>query len=146
MKDELKVTKISNGTVLDHLPPGSALSILDILDLNTSYPVIVAINVESSKYGKKDIIKIESVFLSKEETDEISLIAPNATINIIKNGIIEDKRKAKIPERLEGLLVCPNKKCITNFEKCRTRFLRESSKYRCYFCERLFKIEEFKFS
>ena len=43
--------------------------------------------------GKKDIVKIEHKYLKKEETDKISLIAPNATINIIRDGKLSEKRK-----------------------------------------------------
>ena len=73
-------------------------------------------------------------------------MAPSASINIIKNQAVTDKRKTKAPDELEGVLVCPNKNCVTNFERCDTKFLRRGPEYKCYFCERLFKIEDFKIS
>jgi len=146
MTEGLKVTRIKDGTVLDHLPAGSALDILDILHVDSKHPIIIAMNVGSSKQGTKDIIKIEKKLLSKKETDEIGLFAPHVTINIIKNQKVHGKRHVKMPDELSGLLVCPNKKCITNKEVCETKFVRNGSKYKCYFCERHFPIEDFKMS
>ena len=146
MAKSLKVTKIKDGTVLDHLPAGSALDIVEMMGLGTSNPLIIAMNVGSSKRGKKDIIKIEHKLLSKKETDKISLIAPHATINIIKNEALHDKRHVKMPDELKGLLICPNKKCITNMELCKTKFVRKDTKYKCDFCERRFSIEDFNLS
>lgn len=144
MVKELKVTKINQGTVIDHLKPGSALSIVEILNLETSQPLIIAMNVESSKHAKKDVIKIEDKFLSKEETDKISLIAAHATINIIEGQKVSKKRNVRPPDDIKGLLICPNKECITNIDRCESSFKRTDSKYKCHFCERLFDIEDFK--
>ncbi len=142
MEDELKVTKIDRGTVLDHLPAGSAMSILGMFGLDKNL-VVAAMNVDSSKYGKKDMIKIEGRLLSREETDKISLIAPSATINIIKSKKVADKRRVSPPEEVRGVLTCPNKKCVTNVEECVTRFLKSGGKYKCCFCESQFAVKEF---
>lgn len=143
MKDrELKVSKIKNGTVLDHLPTNKALEILKILNLSDDNSVIIAMNLKSKKYHKKDIIKIENKFLTPEETNKLALLAPKATINIIKNYSVTSKRYVKLPAVLDSIAICPNKKCITNIENCKTKFLREKNKYRCYFCEKLFSIHE----
>ena len=144
MKDDLKVNRIEQGTVIDHLPAGSVLNIIGMLNLGCSEQTIIAMNVSSSNHRRKDMVKFENKFLSKDETDKISLVAPKATINIIKNGRVTDKRKTKAPDKLVGLLVCPNKNCITNFEICDTKFIRDDRKYRCYFCERVFKIKDFR--
>ena len=142
MEDRLKVTKIDRGTVLDHLPAGTAMSIMGMFGLEKNL-VVAAMNVDSSKHGKKDMIKIEGRLLSREETDKISLIAPNATINIIKSKKIADKRRVSPPEEVTGVLKCPNKKCVTNVEDCTTRFLKSGEKYKCYFCESQFSVKEF---
>jgi len=146
MDKALKVTMIENGTVIDHLSPGSALRIVNLLNLSTKLPVIIAMNVESPRHGKKDMIKIEDKVLSKDETDKISLISPKATINIIKAKKVSDKRRVTPPEEVKGLLVCPNKKCITNHEDCGTKFLKSGEKYKCYFCESQFRIDDFHLS
>ncbi|UCD03326.1 MAG: aspartate carbamoyltransferase regulatory subunit [Candidatus Aenigmatarchaeota archaeon] len=143
MGEDLKVRMIENGTVIDHLPAGSAMHIAGLLNLSSNLPVIIAMNVESAREGKKDMVKIENKFLSRQETDKISFVAPNATINIIKNRKVKDKRRVNPPDELNDILECPNKKCITNMEDCGTKFLKKGQKYKCYFCESQFRIEEF---
>ena len=83
---ELKVTPIKDGTVIDHITPGRALKVLRILKIpeSTSSVVSVAMNV-SGKMGKKDIVKVENRELDPKELDKIALIAPKATINIIRD-------------------------------------------------------------
>lgn len=57
---ELKVKPIKNGTVIDHIKANKALSVLKILGLpNEATAVTVAMNVQSSLMGSKDIVKIE---------------------------------------------------------------------------------------
>jgi aspartate carbamoyltransferase regulatory subunit len=143
MNKELKVSRIENGTVIDHLPGGTALKVVKALGLRPETHLILAMNVESGKSGRKDIVKIEDRFLSKDDTDRISLIAPNATINIIKGEKVTGKRQVLPPSELVGMLSCPNKNCITNAERCQTHFTKAGSgKYACRFCERRFSSEE----
>jgi len=143
MAEDLMVRRIEKGTVLDHLPAGSALSIMNLLKLEDNL-VVVAVNVLSSRYGTKDMIKIEGKLLSKAESDKIGLIAPNATINIIRGGRVMSKGRASPPEEIKGILRCPNKKCITNFEQCETKFIRTGDKYKCVFCESHFSVRDFE--
>ena len=79
--------------------------------------ITVALNVPSIKHEKKDIIKVENKFLEKKETDKLALIAPKATINIIKNYNLIEKRKIQLPDKIIGFFKCPNLKCITNTEE-----------------------------
>ncbi len=143
MGNDMKVTMIENGTVIDHLSAGTGLRIVNLLKISARLPVIIAMNVDSPRHTKKDMIKIEDKMLSKEETDKISLIAPNATINIIKNRKVSDKRRVSPPDELKNLMKCPNMKCITNSEDCGTRFLKNGNNYKCCFCESQFKIDDF---
>ena len=84
-KHELKVKPIENGTVIDHIPANKALQVLKILGLpKEGTNVTLAMNV-SSKLGFKDIVKFENRELEHTEIDKISLIAPDATINIIRD-------------------------------------------------------------
>ena len=87
IEKELKIQKIKNGTVIDHLPPGSSLDVLRILGIGKDYSntVSVVMNVASKSTGKKDILKVEDRVLKPGETNKLGLIAPNATVNIIKN-------------------------------------------------------------
>lgn len=140
----LAVQKIEDGTVIDHLPAGSGSRILQIL--SSSHPAIgmvaLIMNAPSKKYGRKDIIKLEGVFLEGSEVDKISLLAPKATLNIIRKGVIAKKQPLKMPKLLYGIASCPNPKCITNFEQAKTEFRLEKSSLRCKHCERLFKPQE----
>jgi aspartate carbamoyltransferase regulatory subunit len=148
MKEELKVKKIKDGTVIDHIKAGRGKRVLDILgiDQNFSETTSLAMNVESKSMGHKDIVKIENKALEKEEVDKISLIAPNASWNVIKDYKVVKKSKIEIPDVLEGFLICPNPKCVTNAkEPIKTKFKVEDKKeikLRCQYCEKLFELEE----
>src|SRR3989337_4262552 len=84
---EMRVRRIKHGTVIDHITAGQALNVLRILGVSgtTKAVVSVAMNVPSGAIGSKDIVKVENRELEEEEVDRISLIAPNATINIIRD-------------------------------------------------------------
>lgn len=53
-----KVFKIQNGTVIDHISSPMALKIIDILGIKEQGIISIGLNFDSSKTGKKDIIKI----------------------------------------------------------------------------------------
>ncbi len=135
---ELIVSKIKDGTVIDHIPAGKAFEVLKVLGITgkEGIRIAVVVNVESSKLGRKDIVKIENRFLSKEETDIVALIAPTATINIIKNFEVVEKRKVSIPKYISKLIKCPNKTCITRHEGIETTFetLDSSLRVKCIYC------------
>jgi aspartate carbamoyltransferase regulatory subunit len=113
---ELVISKIREGTVIDHINAGKALLVLKILgiDEKTRETVSLAMNVPSRKMGKKDIVKVEGLFISEEKLNKIALIAPNATINLVREYRIEKKFKVKPPEVVRGILKCPNRMCISN--------------------------------
>ena len=100
---ELKVQPIKNGTVIDHITPGKALKVLDILNLREEncFTISLLMNVESKTYGKKDIVKIENRELKPSEVDKIALIAQNATINIIRDSNVIKKYTVKLPEKIK---------------------------------------------
>lgn len=137
---EYKVYAIKDGTVIDHIPCTRALKVVEILGLENEGILTIGINFTSQKLGKKDIVKIENKFLRKDETDKISLIAPTATINIIKNGALVEKRKIEIPEEYINIVKCLNPNCVTNSENVKTRFKivkKNPIVLRCHYCERL---------
>ncbi|MFQ5837723.1 MAG: aspartate carbamoyltransferase regulatory subunit [Thermoplasmata archaeon] len=139
---ELKVTPIKNGTVIDHITSGMALKVLKILGIgqDISSTVSVVIHVPSAKEGWKDIVKVEDRELSPREVDKIALIAPDATINIIRNYSVAEKYRVQIPEVARGILRCANPSCITNSdEPLETEFVVKSQdpmRLRCKYCER----------
>jgi len=137
--NELKVKKITNGTVIDHIDAGKALMVFKVLNVPKETSVMIAINVPSKKKEKKDILKIEGIELKKEDVDKISLISPDVTINIIRDGLVVEKLKPQIPDEIEGILKCTNPNCITNKESIKGKFKIESKcplKIRCHYCEK----------
>jgi len=115
----LTVSKIKEGTVIDHITAGKALEVLKIIGIKSGSRerVSMAMNVESRKMGKKDIVKVEGKFIGDEELNRISLIAPKATINIIKEFEIIRKFNVSLPREVEGIIRCPNQNCMSNDEK-----------------------------
>ncbi|MHA1860205.1 MAG: aspartate carbamoyltransferase regulatory subunit [Candidatus Asgardarchaeia archaeon] len=145
MSDEestLKVSKIKDGTVIDHITPGKALAVLKLLGIEGSEGNVVSVvmNVASKKMGKKDVIKIENRELTKEEVSKISLISPRATINIIRGFKVVKKTKVEIPDYIEGVIKCANPVCITNSKEPLIPKFRVISKnpvvLRCLYCKR----------
>lgn len=140
---ELKITPIRNGTVIDHIGNGLALEVLRIIGaqaLDKESTVSVALHVRSGKLGWKDIVKVEGVELSPRKVNAIALIAPTATISIIRDYKVREKRAVDLPPRIVGVLTCPNPNCISNQpEPIESEFevvQRRPSLLKCVFCER----------
>lgn len=146
-KKELKVKSIKNGTVIDHIRQNRASNILSMLNLpDDETPVMVAINVESSNMGKKDIIKIEGRELSEEEVDKLVLLAPQASINIIRDYEIVNKFNLHLADEVVGVVKCSNPNCISNSnEPLQDKFYVQSKEpvlLRCHYCERTMDYED----
>ena len=134
----LLVRRIQNGTVIDHIASGEALNVVKILGITgtTQEALSIATNVLSDQMGKKDIVKLSNRELSKEEVDRIALISPKATINIIRNYNVCEKKGVEIPDMIEGLVRCPNPGCISNTnEPIRSRFLVTQKGLHCTYCD-----------
>ena len=137
----LRVKPINNGTVIDHIAGGQALNVLRILGISgtTDATVSVVMNVESWKLGKKDIVKVEDRELLEVEVNRIALIAPAASINIIRNGKVVEKRTVDLPKEIVGVVRCQNPSCISNtLEPVKSRMLVEAKNpvlLRCLYCE-----------
>jgi aspartate carbamoyltransferase regulatory subunit len=138
---ELRVKPIKNGTVIDHITGGQALNVLKILGISgtTDATMSVVMNVESSKLGKKDIVKVEDRELKEEEVNRIALIAPFATINIIRDFLVIEKHNLDLPDAIIGVVRCQNPSCISNTqEPIKSRMLVKTKNpvvLRCFYCE-----------
>jgi aspartate carbamoyltransferase, regulatory subunit len=135
---ELLISPIRNGTVIDHITAGEALNVLRILGITGTTPesLSIATNVASGRIGKKDIVKIENRELLQDEVDRIALIAPQATINIIRNYEVFEKKGVSIPQRLKGVIRCPNPGCISNTkEPIESAFEVTQKGLRCEYCD-----------
>jgi aspartate carbamoyltransferase regulatory subunit len=140
-----KVYAISDGTVIDHIPATKALKVIGILGLENEGILTIGIGFSSQKMGKKDIVKIEHKYLKKEETDRISLIAPNATINIIRDAKLSEKRKIELPLEYHNIVKCLNPNCITSKQEVPTHFKvigTSPLELRCRYCERIVEAGE----
>ncbi len=139
---ELRVTPIKNGTVIDHIPAGMALKVLKILGIgdSVSSTVTVAMHVPSRLMGWKDIVKVEDRELAAREIDKIALVAPTASVNVIRNYNVAEKHRVALPDRAVGILRCGNPNCISNArEPVESEFVvRSKSPLRvfCKFCDR----------
>lgn len=145
-KKQLSISAIGEGTVIDHIPTDATFKVVDILKLK-EHPGIVSIatNLTSMTLGKKGIIKVANKLLTESEFNKISVVAPEATVNIIKNYNVKQKIKVKIPDFIENVIKCSNPVCITNSEKVRTKFYiieKRPIKVKCHYCERLIKKED----
>lgn len=145
----LQVAALRNGTVIDHIPADKLFKVFSILNLE-DYKEIVTLgnNLASKAIGRKGIIKISDRFFAEDETNKISLIAPNAKINTIQEYKVVEKRSLKLPEEITEIVHCPNPACITNHQPVKTRFhiLSENNENRlkCHYCEREVNLEEVK--
>ena len=143
---EMRVKKIENGAVIDHVNAGKAPAVLKLLGIDSTFPGTVSIlmNIPSAKFGLKDIIKIEGKVMAGNEINRIALVSPHATVNIVKDYSVVKKHAVKLPEKLEGVIACPNAICISNREGVpRLRVEQQSPlKVRCEYCERVFTEEQ----
>lgn len=137
-----------DGTVIDHITAGFALDVLKILEISgkDGEVVSIAMNVESKRQSHKDIVKIQSRELKPGEVDKIALIAPSATINIIRNYDVASKKSVELPSTIRGIIKCDNPSCISNSrEPVEPQFAvdrREPIRLRCYFCGHIMERED----
>ncbi len=148
---QLLVRRIKDGTVIDHIEAGKALFVLQALSITGKEGTVitVALNVPSSKHGKKDIIKVENRYLETSETNKLALIAPRSTINIIKDFKLTEKRKIQLPDSIAGIFKCPNLKCITNSGEDIKSVIdvidKEKLVLKCRYCARAISVDELVF-
>jgi aspartate carbamoyltransferase regulatory subunit len=134
----MTIDGISNGLVLDHIEAGKGMEVYRYLHLDEMDCCIAVIqNVRSSKYGKKDIIKVDAAL--SLDFDVLGYLDPNITVDIIKDGKLIEKKHLKLPRELRNVLRCKNPRCITSTEReveqlfCLTS--PEEGIYRCAYCE-----------
>lgn len=143
---ELRVTKIKDGTVIDHIRGGFALDVVKILGITGKEKRVmtIAINVPSKRFRVKDIVKIEGKELSSQEVNRIALVAPHASINIVRDYAVIEKLEVKLPITFEGILKCVNPCCISNSdEPITTKFHAKQEEplvLKCHYCG--FTIEQ----
>lgn len=134
----MRVDSVNNGIVIDHISSGKAMEIYSLLSLDDlDCTVAVLKNVPSSKMGRKDIIKVDCKM--DINFDVLGYISPNITVDVIKDGEVEEKRHIELPETLTDILKCKNPRCITSTEQEIKHVFRladrEKRTYRCIYCD-----------
>ena len=134
----MNVDSIINGVVIDHIAQGKGMVIYNHLGLSDLDCTVALIqNVVSEKMGKKDIIKIDAAI--DFDIEVLGFIDPSATVNIIRDGKIIEKKKLTLPETLTNVVYCKNPRCITQTEQELDQIFkltdREKHVYRCLYCE-----------
>ena len=134
----MNIDSINNGVVIDHITAGRAMKLYELLHLDElDASVAIIKNAQSTKQGKKDIIKIDAEI--PLNLDAIGYVDPNATVNIIKDGKLIEKKTIGLPEQLVNVIRCKNPRCISGCEQELKHIFRlsdrENKVYRCIYCE-----------
>lgn len=134
----MNIDSIQNGVVIDHITAGGGMKLYELLGLDSlDCSVALIRNVSSKKMGCKDIIKIDAAI--PVNLDVIGYVDPMATVNIIRDGALVEKRSIPMPERLVNVIRCKNPRCITSCEQELPHVVRltdrEQKVYRCIYCE-----------
>lgn len=134
----MNVDSITNGIVIDHIMSGKGMELYNLLGLyDVDCPVAIIQNVVSTKMGKKDIIKIDA--LMDFDMDVLGYVDPDATVNIIRDGKIVEKKQLTLPEKLTNVITCKNPRCITQTEQELEHVFKltdpQQRVYRCIYCE-----------
>ena len=134
----MKIDPIKNGIVIDHIEAGKGMEIYNFLNLaELDCTVALIKNVPSKKTGKKDIIKIDADI--DLHIDVLGYIAPEVTVNFIKDGKTTEKRRLELPETVRNVIKCKNPRCITSVEQGIDHIFKlvdkENRVYRCIYCE-----------
>ena len=134
----MNVDSIRDGIVIDHIAAGCGMKLYRLLGLeNLDAPVAMITNVISGKLGRKDIIKVDAAI--DVNLDIIGYVDPGATVNVIRDGELKEKKRIGMPEKLENVIRCKNPRCISTTEQELPQvFLltdREKKEYRCAWCE-----------
>ncbi|MBQ6991526.1 MAG: aspartate carbamoyltransferase regulatory subunit [Clostridia bacterium] len=134
----MNIDSITNGYVIDHIEAGKSMQIYEYLNLgDLDCSVAIIRNVKSKRTGKKDIIKIDEFI--DINMDVLGYLAPDITVNVIKDGEIIEKKHMELPEELKNIIKCENPRCITSVEQDLDNIFkltdRENRVYRCKYCE-----------
>ena len=134
----MNIDGVSTGIVLDHIKAGKSMQIYELLRLDKINNCVAIIhNEDSSKYGKKDIIKIDQ--LIDLDFDVLGYVDDNITVNIVKDGKLFEKKHLELPETLTDVIKCKNPRCITSIEQEIVHKFKlvdkEKQVYRCVYCD-----------
>ncbi|MFY9300678.1 MAG: aspartate carbamoyltransferase regulatory subunit [Candidatus Nitrosotenuis sp.] len=150
-ESNLIVRRIKDGTVIDHIEGGKGLKVLEALGIDgkDGNVITIALNVPSGKYSKKDIIKVENRYLQDYDTNKLAMISPTATINIIKDYKLTEKRRVSLPSKIEKIFRCSNPDCITNSREDIDSVMEVVDKtgrvLKCKYCTRILDVNQLRY-
>ncbi len=151
-QSDLMVRRIKEGTVIDHIDEGKGLQVLNALQIDgrDGGMITIALNVPSGKFKKKDIIKVENKFLKDDDTNKLAVIASKATINMIKEYKLVEKRRVSLPNEIDRIFRCSNPDCITNsterIESVMDVMNKEGMVLKCRYCARVLDVNELEYN
>lgn len=139
----MEVTSLTEGIIIDHVPAGTALKVLQLLHIDPAHTTLALImNTSSKRYGSKDIIKIEG----NQQIDlaVLGLVASTATVDIVQGGMIVEKLNPTLPTHVTDVITCVNPRCVTTIERGlsqRFHLVNElTHEYRCDYCDEEAKL------
>ncbi|CPR14644.1 aspartate carbamoyltransferase regulatory subunit [Brenneria goodwinii] len=142
--NKLQVEAIKRGTVIDHIPAQVGFKLLTLFKLTaTDQRITIGLNLPSNQLGRKDLIKIENVFLTEQQANQLAIYAPQATVNQIDDYDVVRKLSPTLPDHIDDVLTCPNSNCISRIEPVSSSFsvkLRDDEvQLKCKYCEKEFE-------
>lgn len=142
--NKLQVEAIKRGTVIDHIPAQVGFKLLTLFKLTaTDQRITIGLNLPSNHLGRKDLIKIENIFLTEQQANQLAIYAPQATVNQIDGYDVVRKLVPTLPEHITGVLTCPNSNCISRSEPVSSSFSvkqRDGDVHlKCKYCEKEFE-------
>ena len=151
LESDLTVRRIKDGTVIDHIDQGKGIRVLEALEIDgkEGNVITIALNVPSGKSKKKDIIKVEDKYLEDDDTNKLAVIAPNSTVNIIKNYKVVQKRRVSLPNEIERIFRCSHPDCVTNstehIESTMDVVDKSGLVLKCRYCSRVLDVNKLKY-
>lgn len=147
--ENFSVPLIKAGTVIDQIPGGKSLKLLQLLSIKTDHSAVtVGMNLMSKKIGSKDIIKLSDETLSEQNIKDIAVFAPSATISVIKDFKVVNKIQASLPNEIVDILLCPNDNCVTHVEPVKSylyvKHIKNQIVLQCKYCERIYQRDQIK--
>lgn len=138
------IDSIRKGIVIDHITAGQGMKIIEYLDIDTTKDTVAVImNAVSSKYGRKDVVKIENV--ADVDLAALGLIDPKVTVNYIEDHIIREKIHITVPEKVINIIKCNNPRCVTSVEPGAPQIFHlidsENREYRCEYCDDIISMK-----
>lgn len=134
------VAALENGTVIDHIPSANLFAVIRLLKLEQAQTAVtIGYNLKSSKMGDKSIIKVADEFFTDDMLNKLAVVAPHASLSIIKDYEVVEKREVTLPKKLVNVVQCANPVCITNNEPMPTVFRVINSAngtIKCKYCEK----------